>query len=81
MFKLSAHVSVVLSSNNIAFAHETKYLDVILIEVWRQLGMVFVKNVNFMHRPICILYNYVIVPRVNCVPFKSCCANVYCCPL
>ena len=64
MNKLCDNVPVVLSGNNIDFVHETKYLGVIINSSMKHLLMLFVKHVNFMHKPICYCAIFVIAPMM-----------------
>ena len=82
MKKLCDHVFVLLTSNNIDFVHETKYLGVIInssmktsSDVVRQTRK-FYAQANILLRNFCYCTN-----DVKCMLFKSFCANMYCCPL
>ena len=82
MNKLCDNVSVVLSGNNIDFVHKTKYLGVIInssmetsSDVVRQKHKLYAQG-NMILRNFRYCTNY-----VQCMLFKSFCANMYCCPL
>ena len=69
MNKLCDNVAVVLSGNNIDFAHETKYLGVKTTSSMILL-MFFVKHVDFMHKPICYCAISVIAPMMKNVCYS-----------
>ena len=82
MNKLCDNVSVVLSSNNIDFVHETKYLGVIINSSMKISSDVVRQTSKFYAQANMLLRNFrYCTYDVKCTPFKSFCANMYCCPL
>ena len=64
MNKLCDNVPVVLSGNTIDLVQETKYLGGIINSSMKTSSMLFVKYVNFMHKPICYCAISVIAPMM-----------------
>ena len=82
MNKLCDNVPVVLSGNNIDFAHETKYLGVILNSSIKTSSDVVRQTRKFYSETNMLLPNFRHCTNdVKCTLFKSFCANMYCCPL
>ena len=82
MNKLCDNVPLVLSSNNIDFVHETKYLGVIISWSMKTSSDVVRQTRKFYAQTNMLLRNFRYCTNdVKCTLFKSYCANMYGCPL
>ena len=82
MNKFCDNVPVVLSSNNIDFVHETKYLGVIINWSMKTSFDVLRQTRTFYAQTNMLLHNFRYCTNdVKCMLFKSFCANMYCCAL
>ena len=83
MNKLCDNVPIVLSGNTTDFAHETKYLGVIINSSMKTSSDAVRQTRKFYAQTNMLLRNFRYCTNdVKCTLFKSFCANImYCCPL
>ena len=76
------YLSSVLSSNDIDFVQEVKYLGVLLNSSMKTYIDVSRQTLKFYAQANMLLLNFRYCDReVKCKLFKSFCTNMYCCPL